>query len=340
MATRSADSSLLARLRFLSSIVLELDHESSPRGDSAWPRPVARRVLSRVASEEEVVLTSEEVVQVAVGIGIPAESLTADPESWRPVESCFHRLIALRAQDERCRAPLPGADEESPPTSSSEPEAYDMDMTFWNAPRCCRGPWSRPHAQDQIVPRRRRGLRRQPVDTTDSSAAAEVLERCASVISDLNESIGHFDGSIRDYLERLEAHRGRPIKMRTFLFRELGGGECGIYIPRRTYDEVGFPLDAPHATHIILHEVGHMVFDHAAARKPEESPLFRSMASITPDALAVYLGRSVYEDRAEREAEAFATFLSSAAASPGSNPEEAGAASDATELRMRTTFGG
>ncbi len=340
MTTRSVDGTLLERLSFLSSTVLKLDHESRGlRSDSAWPRPDARRVLRQVASDGRVALSAEEVVQVAVGIGIPTGSLTADPGSWLPVESCFRRLVALREQDEKWRVPILGADEEKFPASSSGPETYDMDIIFWATPRCCRGLWAR-RGQDQIAPRRRRGLRRNPADVTEPSVDVEVLERCASVISDLNESIGHFDGSIRDYLERLETHRGRPIKMRTFLFRELGGGECGVYIPRRTYDEIGFPLDAPHATHIILHEVGHMVLDHAAARRPEDSPLFRSMASITPEALTVYLGRSVYEDCAEREAEAFATCLSAAAASPEPKSETEGAVSDTVALRMRTTFGG
>ncbi|OLM28985.1 Cinorf13 protein [Pseudonocardia sp. Ae717_Ps2] len=338
--TQPPGGTLSGRLRFLSSTVLRLDRRS--RGladDSLWPDPEARRVLDQAAAGSNLVLTNEQAVRVAVGIGIPADSLTAPAERWSLVESCFRRLMALRAHDERWLATLLESDEITFPSSSSRKEVHDMNMAFWSVPRCYRGPWPR-LSQARINSRRHGATRNAPNSATEHLSDVDVLERCSSMIAALNESIGPFDGSIREYLTRLEAHRGRPIRVRTFLFRELKESECGIFIPRRTYDEIGFPLDAPHATHIILHEVGHMVFDHAEARNPEESPLFRSMASIAPEALAVYLGRSVYECRSEREAEAFASLLSAESATSRSRPKKPAAVNDSVALRIRGTFGG
>lgn len=103
--------------------------------------------------------------------------------------------------------------------------------------------------------------------------------------------------------ERLAACRDRPLHIHP-MPEDMRREACGVWIATDRgdwifYDPVASP---PHRLHIVLHEIGHMLFDHdgGVARVV--------LRTQTPDSNLIrrFASRGRYEDRSEREAEMFA----------------------------------
>src|SRR5689334_14057925 len=88
---------------------------------------------------------------------------------------------------------------------------------------------------------------------------ADVRRRHAAIIREL-EIPAPFD--LGQFVAGLERRRGRLIRLRPFSFGT--GGLCGLWIGTAEadyiYHEAGTTLF--HATHIVLHEIAHMLLGH------------------------------------------------------------------------------
>jgi hypothetical protein len=144
--------------------------------------------------------------------------------------------------------------------------------------------------------------------TEGQAASPAVRRRCAGLVRRLARTTGiPAPFELSGFLARWSAQRaGRPVELLPLEVDELPAGACGLWIELSDRDVVGFPAGTSrtHRDHIVLHEVGHMLAGHhggltAASLLPDLDPaMVRSV-----------LGRTVYSDVQEQEAELIASLI-------------------------------
>lgn len=136
---------------------------------------------------------------------------------------------------------------------------------------------------------------------------------------------------VNQFLAALAQQRGRRIELiPTILPATL---PCGMLISTDDVDYIFHAIDTTplHAQHIDMHEVGHLLLDHSAvissvgatAHVPalaEQAAVRSLLPDISPELIRRILGRTVYTDVHEREAELFASLLLSRARHRGVPP--------------------
>lgn len=304
-----ARSELAQRLDLLSTVVL-------PRYPSAADVP---------AADDLVRAGADECGRVARRFGVPPAFLVRRAGA-EPVESQLEFLVALRRWDDRRLAAAlgravdvvggRGTRTQSSREPSREPE-----------PTCLRAVPRWQPVEDELNPARGRD--------------AGLWRRCQEQVRELERAVGGLDGPLdpEEFIRRLAAHRGRPIELRQFDHGEVPGGVCGLWIDRADGDVIGYPTDARHALHIVLHEVGHMLRGHRGRAPVADSQLAGFMPDLDPAMVRAVLGRSVYSDVEEREAELIASLVMHRSGSRvRTTPEPAG--DDPVARRVRRAFGG
>lgn len=105
----------------------------------------------------------------------------------------------------------------------------------------------------------------------------------------------------------LAGSRGRPIHLHP---HHSPPGPCGLWIALDDADHVYYDATTTplHRQHIVLHELGHVVCDHRGSG-PGGEWVRRLMPGLNPAMVARVLGRSVYGDEEEVEAEMFASVV-------------------------------
>lgn len=139
----------------------------------------------------------------------------------------------------------------------------------------------------------------------------ELRHRIEAVIHELDHRLGipvPFDLDV--FLDRLEADRGRPIRLVPFT-RRSNASTCGLWVARTEddliyHEESTSPL---HQDHIILHEVGHMVCEHRGAGVLSADLTDALISTLPRSVIDTVIGRSVYSNQEEQEAELFASLL-------------------------------
>ena len=135
---------------------------------------------------------------------------------------------------------------------------------------------------------------------------AEIRRRCRRLLAELDLP-RPFD--IGELCRRLGAARGRPIVLLPMQLDAdapcglLLGGARADYI---VYEQSTTPL---HQEHIVLHEVGHLMFRHTMAELPENGTMQRLFPDLDPVVVRRMLGRTEYSTREEAEAETLATLI-------------------------------
>src|SRR5450756_1114785 len=101
--------------------------------------------------------------------------------------------------------------------------------------------------------------------------------------------------SIEDVVERVAAWRGRPIQLLAFAFPQ--GELSGMWLALNGLDVVVFPQDASPLRRVAI--IGHSPGDAGAA-----------LSQAVPELdVARYLGRTMYTEQAEAEAERLGTQI-------------------------------
>lgn len=135
--------------------------------------------------------------------------------------------------------------------------------------------------------------------------SGSVRERCLLLIAGLDVPVP-FD--VDTLCARVAAHRGRPLRLvpvETTGEDQLSGFWAGY--PEDDVIVFESATTPYHRACIVLHELGHILFDHHPA-----SDLAAEVADAVPDASGAalrMLGRHAYAAIEEQEAETFATLL-------------------------------
>lgn len=123
--------------------------------------------------------------------------------------------------------------------------------------------------------------------------------------------------------------RGRPVTVVEEHLGALDAMPCGIWVPLPEADVIFVEekTSPAHRQHICLHELAHILCEHAgagAAMVPAD--LLRLLPALAPEKVASVLARTSYDSEQEREAEAMATvlgrFLALGNAAPGAVAED------------------
>jgi hypothetical protein len=102
--------------------------------------------------------------------------------------------------------------------------------------------------------------------------------------------------------------RGRPIHL---LPKSAPVGPCGVWLAMPSADYVFFenatsPL---HREHIILHELGHLLRDHAPTEVIDDRALRLLLPTLDLDVIRRVIGRTSYSAVEEQEAEMIASLV-------------------------------
>lgn len=124
-----------------------------------------------------------------------------------------------------------------------------------------------------------------------------------------------------EFVRAVAAGRNRPIEL--LPARTIVGGLCGLVMSTDRTDYILLPANtsALHRQHILLHEIGHLVCGHAGIGAVDVGAL---LPTLSPGLVQRVLGRSVYTDVQEQEAELLATFVAHRAARGGEPAPPAG----------------
>ncbi|TQF06378.1 ParH-like protein [Kitasatospora acidiphila] len=111
--------------------------------------------------------------------------------------------------------------------------------------------------------------------------------------------------------EVLSERLGRPVE---FLPLPAGSlGTCGVLVSTDRAEYIGYPTGTTvlHQQHIVLHEVGHLLGGHQdTTTTPVDSAALGVLAPhLSTELVRRMLGRDVYSDVQEREAELFASLV-------------------------------
>ncbi|MFI6444105.1 ParH-like protein [Kitasatospora sp. NPDC050543] len=139
----------------------------------------------------------------------------------------------------------------------------------------------------------------------------------------------------------LSERLGRPVE---FVPLRAGGfGPCGVLVSTERAEYIGYPDDTSllHQRHIVLHEVGHLLYGHGDGTGLAPATARTLLPNLSDELVRRVLGRSAYSEVQEREAELFASLVLHRAGARGA-PEPAVAAADAgaaeTVARLGSLF--
>ncbi|MFJ7160007.1 hypothetical protein ACIQUQ_34345 [Streptomyces sp. NPDC101118] len=114
--------------------------------------------------------------------------------------------------------------------------------------------------------------------------------------------------------EAVAAERGRPLRLLPMpAAMPAATGACGMWVAFGTADHVYYNVvtSRPHQTHIILHELAHILLDHREQTAPEPAMLAQLFPDLDPAMAARLLGRTRTKatTRQEQEAELLASLM-------------------------------
>jgi hypothetical protein len=128
--------------------------------------------------------------------------------------------------------------------------------------------------------------------------------RCAAQLQML-ELPDRFE--LRSVVERVAELRARPIVLSPVAIRP---GPCGLWAALPSRDYVFYESDTSpmHQAHIILHELGHLIWGHRSAYVLDLVLLQSLLPDLDPRMIETVLRRARYETNEEQEAEVLASL--------------------------------
>jgi hypothetical protein len=125
------------------------------------------------------------------------------------------------------------------------------------------------------------------------------------------------------FCQSVAARRGRPVHLISIA---SGLGPCGLWAASDEADYIFYEQETSslHQQHIILHELGHLLFGHAAPKLSLNELAKLLLPNLQRDMVHQVLARAGYSTEEEQEAELFATLVQQRATSrsnPLTNPD-------------------
>ncbi|MFD9355231.1 hypothetical protein [Streptomyces sp. NPDC060031] len=150
-------------------------------------------------------------------------------------------------------------------------------------------------------------------------------KRCESILGRLD--LTH-PFSLDALCDRVAEQRGRPIRLHPLPKEAAESGVCGLWVGTASVDYVFYEAQTTplHREHIVLHEIGHILFGHHSLDGEE-----------TDGRAPTVLGRTNYTTRQEQEAEMLASMIRIRTASAG-RPASGGGGRD-TLARLESAMG-
>ncbi|MFF7788124.1 hypothetical protein [Streptomyces sp. NPDC007991] len=119
--------------------------------------------------------------------------------------------------------------------------------------------------------------------------------------------------SLKGFCRQLEERRQRQIHLHSVPLQNLMEGVYGLWLATETDDHFFYERQTSrlHQEHIVLHEIGHMLFNHES-HSPEgggTGSVSQLFPDLDPGLLRKVLARSNFSARHEREAEIMASEI-------------------------------
>lgn len=112
----------------------------------------------------------------------------------------------------------------------------------------------------------------------------------------------------------LSQQRRRPIHLHPLPSSAMGKTACGVWIATDSDDHIFFESQTAelHQQHIILHEIGHLLFNHYSLRGQRIPDLTGLFSTLAPRTVRRLLTRASYTTVQEQEAEMLASLIRTA----------------------------
>ncbi|MFD7663873.1 hypothetical protein [Streptomyces sp. NPDC059788] len=120
--------------------------------------------------------------------------------------------------------------------------------------------------------------------------------------------------------DSVSRQRGRPLYLHPLPDQAAAAGACGLWLATATDDHIFFERHTVrlHQEHIVLHEIGHMLFDHHAVDTRTGSAILPDLfLDLDPRLVRRLLARTNYSTRQEQEAEMLASLIRAGDHGPG-----------------------
>lgn len=155
---------------------------------------------------------------------------------------------------------------------------------------------------------------------------ARELQRLCAKLVDRVELPDPFD--VNALVDTLEQQRGRQIEVLPLPEGISTTGPCGLWVATEDVDYLFYNPNTSrqHKVHILLHEIGHMLFGHGSAKAKNAAIVSRLLPTLNLSLVQSVLGRTDYDEEDETAAELFATEVtvrarrSSRTAAPATAP--------------------
>ncbi|MFI9272577.1 hypothetical protein ACIGXM_17885 [Kitasatospora sp. NPDC052896] len=117
--------------------------------------------------------------------------------------------------------------------------------------------------------------------------------------------------SVEALCHQLAKQRRRQLHLMPLPPEAAASGACGLWLSTSTSDFIFVERNTslPHQEHIVLHEIGHMLFDHQVLSLAEPATMSEIFSDLGPDTLRRFLARTNYSTQQEREAEMLASLI-------------------------------
>lgn len=156
---------------------------------------------------------------------------------------------------------------------------------------------------------------------TDRRSRRRLWQRCRRT-ADALDLPDPFD--VAEFIGMLAARRGRPIELVPVTARP--NLPCGLLLTTAGADYILYSADTTplHQQHILLHEAAHLLCGHQDGGAGLDSAARALAPGLSPALVRRVLGRTVYTEPQEREAEILASLIVSRVSSWSPAPVSAG----------------
>ncbi|GCD32768.1 hypothetical protein OEIGOIKO_00485 [Streptomyces chrestomyceticus JCM 4735] len=144
--------------------------------------------------------------------------------------------------------------------------------------------------------------------------------RCRSKLTDITLPTPF---SVEEFCRNISEQRQRPLHLHALPTHVAKMAACGLWLATDTDDHIFFEArTAPlHQEHIVLHEIGHLLFDHQMLADGNSGGISTVLADLSPRLIQRMLARTNYSTRQEQEAEMLASLIRTHATGPGRGPQ-------------------